>query len=245
VSPAIALPAGDTATIASVDGPGVIQHIWMTVAAKFWRMLVLRFYWDGEDAPSIEVPFGDLFCNGWGTFAPVNSLPVVAAPVGGFNSYWEMPFRRSVRITVENLSGEDIEAFFYQITYARTDVPDDCAYLHAQWRRSNPVTGGIHTLLDGVHGQGHYVGTYLAWGVNNGGWWGEGEVKFYLDGDDEYPTICGTGTEDYFGGAWEFEYPKGSVRRIHQPVPGHAVGDPPGRIPRHPAAIRYVPVAPA
>jgi hypothetical protein len=89
-------------------------------------------------------------------------------------------------------------------------VPDDVAYFHAHWRRSNPLGyKQVHTLLDGVKGKGHYVGTYLAWQTNNTGWWGEGEIKCYLDGDNEFPTICGTGTEDYFGGAWNFEHPKG------------------------------------
>ena len=105
------------------------------------------------------------------------------------------------RITVENRGQEDLAQFFYQIDYSLEVVPPDLGYLHAQWRRSNPVNDGLHVLLDGVGGQGHYVGTYLAWQTNNNGWWGEGEVKFYLDGDG-YPTICGTGTEDYFGGAW-------------------------------------------
>jgi hypothetical protein len=121
-----------------------------------------------------------------------------------------MPFRKGARITIENLVPDQCEGFFYQVTWAETDVPDDMAYFHAQWRRSNPVPyAEVHTLLDGVKGQGQYVGTYIAWGVNNNGWWGEGEIKFFLDGDREFPTICGTGTEDYFGGAWCFEQPKG------------------------------------
>ena len=98
---------------------------------------------------------------------------------------------------------------------------DDTAYLHAQWRRSNPLPyGELHTLPDGVRGQGQYVGTYVAWGCNNTGWWGEGEFKFYLDGDDEYPTICGTGTADYFGGAWAFEYPQGQYATFTTPYLG-------------------------
>jgi hypothetical protein len=102
-----------------------------------------------------------------------------------------------------------------------TEVPDDCAYLHAQWRRSNPLPyAEVHTLLDGVRGKGHYVGTYIAWGVNNNGWWGEGEIKFYLDGDQAFPTICGTGTEDYFGGAWNFEHPKGEYGIYSTPFLG-------------------------
>lgn len=116
-----------------------------------------------------------------------------------------MPFRKSARLTLENLSQKAV-GVYYQIDYTLTDVPVDRGYFHAYWRRSNPVPyKQVHTLLDHVRGTGHYVGTYLAWQSNNTGWWGEGEIKFYLDGDKEYPTICGTGTEDYFGGAWNFD----------------------------------------
>ena len=136
------------------------------------------------------------------------------------NSYWEMPFRKSARITIENLADEEV-VLYYQITYALTEVPDDVAYFHAQWRRNNPLPyKEVHTIVDGIQGWGHYVGTYIAWGVNNTGWWGEGEVKFYIDGDDEFPTICGTGTEDYFGGAWNWEYPKGEYGVYSTPFLG-------------------------
>jgi hypothetical protein len=210
VSPSIHIGPRQTVTLAEITGPGAIQHIWNTVHPDWWRRLVLRFYWDGEDTPSIETPIGDLFCNGWCKRCNVNSLPVAVNPAGGFNSYWEMPFRKSARITLENLTEDECKGYYYQITYALTDVPVDAAYLHAQFRRNNPLPyKEVHTLLDGVKGQGQYVGTYLAWQVNNTGWWGEGEIKFYLDGDGEFPTICGTGTEDYFGGAWNFEHPQG------------------------------------
>lgn len=210
VRPCISLQPHETVALAEIDGPGAIQHIWMTMDPNWWRRIVIRFYWDGEDTPSIETPIGDLFCMGWCQRTNVNSLPIVVNPAGGFNSYWEMPFRKSARITVENLWDEPCHGFFYQITYALTEVPDDAAYLHAQWRRDNPLAyRDVHTILDGVLGRGHYVGTYLAWQSNNTGWWGEGEVKFYLDGDTQFPTICGTGTEDYFGGAWDWEQPAG------------------------------------
>jgi hypothetical protein len=100
-------------------------------------------------------------------------------------------------------------------------VPDDSSNLHARWNRSNPLPyQTVHTLLDNVQGQGHYVGTYIAWGVNNNNWWGEGEIKFYMDDDQDYPTICGTGTEDYFGGAWNFEHPKGQYGVFSSPYSG-------------------------
>ena len=221
VSPSILVPGHHTVTLADIEGPGAIQHIWLTVHPSAWRTLVLRVYWDDEEIPSVEVPLGDFFCCGWNERCNVVSLPVAVNPAGGFNCYWEMPFRARARFTVENLSPDEVRGFYYQIDYALTDVPDDRAYFHAQWRRSNPLPyKEVHTLLDGTKGQGHFVGTYLAWGVNNNGWWGEGEVKFYLDGDEDFPTICGTGTEDYFGGAWNFEHPKGEYGLFSAPFSG-------------------------
>ncbi|WP_211239517.1 glycoside hydrolase family 172 protein [Jiangella gansuensis] len=208
ISPSIHIPAGETAVLGEIGGPGVIKHIWCTTAPhRAWRGTILRMYWDGEQVPAVEVPLGDLFCNGWNTFSQVSSLAVAANPNGGFNAYWPMPFRRSARLTLENVSAEEV-VLYYQIDYELGDVADDASYLHAHWRRSHPVPRGeVHTILDRVEGSGHYVGTYLAWATNDPGWWGEGEVKFFLDGDVEFPTICGTGTEDYFGGAWNFDVP--------------------------------------
>lgn len=221
VSPSININAGETVTLAQIDGAGAIQHIWLTVAPQWWRKLVIRFYWDDETTPSVETPLGDFFCNGWSVRSNVTSLAVCVNPAGGFNSYWEMPFRKGARITLENLSPEDILGFYYQITYTQTDIADDVGYFHAQWRRSNPLPyQQDHTLLEGVKGQGQYVGTYIAWGVNNSGWWGEGEIKFFMDDDREFPTICGTGTEDYFGGAWNFEHPKGQYGVFSSPYSG-------------------------
>jgi hypothetical protein len=220
VSPSIHLQGSSLTTLADVRGPGAIQHIWLTVAPTAWRRLVLRFYWDDEPTPSIETPLGDFFLNGWCQRCNIQSAPVAVNPAGGFNCYLEMPFRSRARITLENLTPDEVRGFYYQITYTLTDVPADRAHLHAQFRRSNPLPyQTVHTLLEGVRGEGHYVGTYLAWGVNNNGWWGEGEIKFYLDGD-EWPTICGTGTEDYFGGAWNFEHPKGEYGVFSSPFTG-------------------------
>jgi hypothetical protein len=221
VSPSINIPAKTTATLAEIDGPGAIQQIWLTVHPQYWRKLVIRFYWDGEATPSVEVPIGDFFCNGWCVRCNIKSLPVAVNPAGGFNCYWEMPFRKSARITVESLTDEDINGFYYQINYTLTEIPDNAAYFHAQWRRSNPLPYKTdHTLVDGIQGQGQYVGTYLAWGVNNNGWWGEGEIKFFMDGEVQFPTICGTGTEDYFGGAWNFEHPMGQYGVFTGPYTG-------------------------
>ncbi|GAA1552440.1 hypothetical protein GCM10009804_06790 [Kribbella hippodromi] len=196
VSPSIEIGPGETATLADIAGSGCITHIWLTTHVDHWRRLVFRGYWDGDAAPAIETPVGDFFCSGWGRFAQVNSLPVAVNPIGGFNCYWEMPFQSQAQLTIENTHDEPVVVYF-QVDYWLGAVPDKSAYLHAQWRRSNPLQSAtVHTLLDGVEGPGHYVGTYIAWGVNSSGWWGEGEVKFYVDSDDEFPTICGTGTED-------------------------------------------------
>jgi hypothetical protein len=207
VSPAVRIPAKSTFTVADVQGMGAIQQIWMTPSSP-WRWLIIRFYWDGEKTPSVEAPIGDFFASGWGEYAQVSSLPVCVNPGSAFNCYWEMPFRKSFRITVENI-GENDAILFYQVNYTLTDVPADAAYFHAQFRRVNPLPyKEVYTIVDGLRGWGHYVGTYMAWGVNNNGWWGEGEIKFYLDGDGEFPTICGTGTEDYFCGSYNFENQK-------------------------------------
>jgi hypothetical protein len=205
VRPCITLPKGETTLLAEIAGSGVIQHIWITCAETAYRDCLLRMYWDGEETPSIEVPLGDFFCCGHARRAKINSLPIAVNPSGGFNSYWPMPFRNGARITVENQRWEDIGGFFYQFTWAETAVPGEAACLHAQWRRSLGTREvPEHVILDGVTGKGQYVGTYLAWTQLSDGWWGEGEIKFFLDGDADNPTICGTGTEDYFGGAWGF-----------------------------------------
>ena len=206
MSPSVDIGAGETAELAVTDGPGEIRHIWLTTHPSNWRSLILRAHWDQSAEPAIEVPVGDFFGQGWGVFAQLSSVPVAVNPHGGFNCYWPMPFRSGARLSLENTS-EGSARVYFQVTYAIGE-PAGNGYLHAQWRRSNPVTpGGPHVLLDGVTGRGHYVGTYLAWGTNSSGWWGEGEIKFYLDDDDEFPTICGTGTEDYVGGAWNFDVP--------------------------------------
>lgn len=204
VRPCIDLPPEETIELARISGPGTIKHIWITADSKSYRTSILRFYWDDEVTPSVEVPLGDFFACTHGLRYSVNSLPVAVNPSGGFNCYWPMPFRRSARITIENLSSKQVQGFFYQINYSLAPVSPTAAYFHASWKRSmttreNPE----HVILDGVQGNGHYVGTVAAWTQFSNGWWGEGEVKFFLDGERD-PTICTTGTEDYFGGAWCF-----------------------------------------
>jgi len=205
IRPCITLPKQSTSTIMDVAGPGIIQHIWITVDSKRYRDLILRMYWDDEAAPSVEAPVGDFFCNGWKTQTVILALPINVNPTGGFNCYFPMPFRKHARITIENRSPENIVGFFYAINFTETDIDPDDAYFHAQFRRTNPLPYmEDYTILDGVKGKGQYVGTYLAWQQNSTGWWGEGEFKAFIDGDVDFPTICGTGTEDYFGGAWGF-----------------------------------------
>jgi hypothetical protein len=204
ISPSVTVAPDATFVLADIEGSGAIQHIWLTPMGG-WRDQVLRMYWDDDPQPAVECPVGDFFACGWGEYAQVSSLAVCVNPGSAFNCYWEMPFQRRARITLTNESEKE-RLVYYQITYSLCDVPDDAGRFCAQFRRVNPLhKGDVVRVLDGVHGQGHYVGTYCAWGVNNSGWWGEGELKFFIDGDDEFPTICGTGTEDYFCGSYNFD----------------------------------------
>ncbi len=213
VNPFIVMPAQSTVEIAAIDGPGTINHIWLTPTGR-WRNTILRIYWEGAENPSVECPIGDFFCMGWNEYAQISSLPVCVNPGSAFNCYWQMPFRKHCRMTLENRAEEPV-TMYYQIDYTLDDVPEDIAYFHAQFRRVNPLPyKENYVILDGVEGRGQYVGTYMAWGSNNAGWWGEGEIKFYIDDDAEYPTICGTGTEDYFCGSYNFEDPKAHDRYV-------------------------------
>jgi hypothetical protein len=204
VNPFIIIKPGQTFTLAEIGGPGAIQHIWMTPTGN-WRFSIIRIYWDDEKEPSVECPVGSFFAMGWNEYAPLSSLAVCVNPGSAFNCYWPMPFRRKCRITMENINDQDEMRLYYQIDYTLTDVPADAAYFHAQYRRTNPNTTSDYTIVDNIRGKGHFVGVYLAWGVNNNGWWGEGEIKFFIDGDSKLPTICGTGTEDYFCGSYNFD----------------------------------------
>jgi len=205
VNPYVRIEPGTTFTLGKVDGSGIINHIWMTPVGDY-RLMILRFYWDGEEKPSVEVPVGDFFAAGWGirNEPHITSLAVCVNPRSGLNSYWQMPYRQGWRVTMENL-GARTATLYYQIDYSVETVPENTPYFHAQFRRVNPLPEKeVYTIVDGVRGRGHYVGTYLAHGANSEGWWGEGEIKFYLDGDDKFPTICGTGEEDYFCGSYGY-----------------------------------------
>lgn len=208
VRPFVKPKAGETITIMDVAGPGTIQHIWMVTETNWsgnGRGCILRFYWDDEKEPSIEVPMTDFFAVGHDLFAKVNSLAVVVNPMSALNCYWPMPFRKHARVTFTNESDKDLGLLTYQITYAKGELPPGTGYFHAQWRKATvDASHPDYTILDNVRGKGKYVGTFLAWTQLHSGWFGEGEVKFFLDGDGTFPTICGTGTEDYFGGSYGF-----------------------------------------
>jgi hypothetical protein len=205
VRPFIRVNARETAVLMDVAGPGIIQHIWMVDGLN--RGLVIRFYWDGEETPSVETPVPDFFAVGHARFAPVNSLAVVVNPANAMNCFWPMPFRTRARITLTNETAEDVQLVAYQITYVETELPAAAGTFHAQYRRASTAERNPYTILDGVKGRGRYVGTFLAWTQMEKGWFGEGEIKFFMDGDDKFPTICGTGTEDYFLGSYGFPKP--------------------------------------
>ena len=207
VNPFVVVKPGETFTMADIKASGAINHIWLTTSGRNWRDFIFRIYWDGSDTPSVECPIGDFFCSGWGEYTPIVSLPVCVNPGRAFNCYWNMPFKTGFKVTLENRDVRDM-VIYYQIDYTEAEHEEEIAYFHAQYRRTNPLPyGEVYTIVDGIKGKGQFVGTYMAWQVNNNGWWGEGEIKFYMDGDDEYATIVGTGTEDYFCGSYNFENP--------------------------------------
>ena len=209
-NPYYVVQPGETLTLADIQGEGTIDHMWFTPTGR-WRYSILRIYWDDQEQPSVECPIGDFFGMGWQEYAPLNSLAVCVNPGSAFNCYWSMPFKKRCRMTLENIDKTSM-VIYYQIDYSLHQLEEEIAYFHAQFRRVNPLPAKeVYTILDGVKGRGRYVGTYMAWGSNSNGWWGEGEIKFYLDGDKQFPTICGTGTEDYFCGSYNFEN-----LRIHQ-----------------------------
>ena len=204
VNPSVLIKPGETFTMAEIEGPGAIQHIWMTPTGN-WRFSIIRIYWDDETEPSVECPVGDFFGMGWNEYAHLNSMPVTVNPGSAFNCYWVMPFRKKCRITMTNINDVDAMNLYYQIDYTLTEVPNDAAYFHAQFRRTKVNETSDYTIVDNIKGEGHYVGVYMAWQVNNNGWWGEGEIKFFMDDDKQFPTIIGTGTEDYFCGSYNFD----------------------------------------
>ncbi len=199
---------GATLTLAELTGPGVITHIWCTIAhgdPHYSNQLTLRMFWDGETHPSVEAPIGDFFGIGHGVDQPYSSLPVCITSDGrARNCYWPMPFGQSARITVTNESDLPCGAFYYYIDWQKHDeLSPDTAYFHAMYRQEFPCVMGRNYLLADIVGRGHYVGTVQSVYHMSDGWYGEGDDFFFIDGAAE-PQLRGTGTEDYFCDAWGF-----------------------------------------
>jgi len=224
------IPAGETVTLGEMSGPGCVRHIWMTTseADNNLRRLILRMYWDGEDTPSVVCPVGDFFGLGHAKATYWQSLPLQAFYLG-LNCWFPMPYVEGARITVTNDSDKDTFLYFY-IDYQELDAaPEGMGRFHANWRRQlvrkrrekegANARGGVQRLnttgkqnylvLD-AKGKGHYVGCCLHLDTNQPGWWGEGDDMFFVDGEPWPPHLHGTGTEDYFCGAWNY-------RQLHQP----------------------------
>lgn len=204
VMPCYTVPAGETKLLGEVNAEGIIRHIWITMTANSMRKMILRIYWDGAERPAVECPVSDFFACA-GEMHQVSSAYVCVNPNSAMNCFFDMPFRRRFKVTVQNLNDENV-CVYYQIDYQLRKVSADALYFHAQFRRDPCLAYKVpYEILSLKGGKGKYIGTYLFVGVANDNWWGEGELKIYTDGDKTYPTYCGTGTEDYFLGAWDFD----------------------------------------
>ena len=209
INPYLVVEPGEHKILADVRGQGAIKHFWITDNAKAGRQLILRIWFDGQKNPAVEVPLTDFFASAdIREYRQLTSLPICVNPRRAMNCYFEMPYFTGFRFEIENI-GPEAYRVYYQIDCEEKTISPDSLYFHAQFRRVNPLPyKENYTILDQIKGKGHYVGTYLHWGVKSNGWWGEGEIKFYIDGDGEFPTICGTGTEDYFCGSYDFTVDK-------------------------------------
>lgn len=224
VNPCIKLPAKSKTVFAEIKGQGAVKHFWMVDSTGTGRQLILRIYFDGQERPAVEAPLSDFFCSADSRdFRRLTSMAMCVNPKKGMNCYFEMPYFKGFKFEMENLSDDCM--FYYQIDCEEKEIPAESLWFHAQFRRVNPLPyKQDYVILDNIKGKGHYVGTYLHWGVKSNGWWGEGEMKFYIDGDKEYPSICGTGTEDYFCGAYNFDV-DGKYMEFCTPYAGmHKVG---------------------
>ncbi|MBD3176737.1 MAG: DUF2961 domain-containing protein [Armatimonadia bacterium] len=204
---------GDTRVVLDAEGPGVITHMWFTFlgperhpwapegSANHQEML-LRIYYDGNDRPGVEAPLGDFFANSFGKRAEVISVPVAVEDADSYNCFWRMPFRESCRIEIINQSDKNISLLYYNIDWIQLDdLDEDTPYFYAQYRQEYPVEQGSDYVILDTEGRGHYVGTVLSVRTRSPSWFGEGDEKIYIDGED-FPSIWGTGTEDYFLSAW-------------------------------------------
>jgi len=213
------IPAGGEYEVFKADGPGVISHIWFTIAARgndHLKELVLRGYWDGNAKPSVEAPIGDFFGLNLGVYQIYQSEYLACSPGKSLNCYFAMPYRRSARFTVTNEGKQEVGSFYSNIDYMTVPrLPDDALYFHAQYRQSQPcvpvTSTGVKLNQDGrnnyvymeARGRGHLMGVTLGVLQNANGWWGEGDDMIFVD-DDSRPLINGTGSEDYFLGSWDF-----------------------------------------
>ncbi len=199
---------GETIVIADLEGPGIIKHIWNTSASLnpfSGRALVIRIYWDNAEKPSVEVPLGDFFGVGLGAKKTFQSFPVSVSSLGRSRTcFWQMPFKKHARITVSNeMDGYGPAFFYYYVDWEKVDeLPGDVLYFHARYAQQHPAKPGDHVILN-TKGKGNYVGTVYSVVQKENGWFGEGDDRFYIDGDS-VPSIQGTGTEDYFNDAWGF-----------------------------------------
>jgi hypothetical protein len=198
---------GQTRVLAELEGPGRITHIWFTASGNergFPRYAVIRIYWDGSNSPAVEVPLGDFFAAGHGMQVDVNSCRVATSSFGrAYNCYWAMPFRKTAKITVTNESEAASMGLYWSVEWEKREIPDDVPYFYAQYRQANPPKTGSDYLIADITGKGHYAGTVLSVRASHPGWFGEGDDRFYIDGDT-IPTLQGTGTEDYINDAWAF-----------------------------------------
>jgi hypothetical protein len=198
---------GQTLVLADLKGPGRITHIWFTAAGNergFPRSAVIRMYWDDSDRPAVEVPLGDFFAAGHGMQVDINSSRVATSSFGrAYNCYWAMPFRKTARITFSNDSKTESMGLYWSVEWEKRKIPEDVPYFYAQYRQENPAKPGSDYLIADIKGKGHYAGTVLSVRASQPGWFGEGDDRFYVDGDT-IPTLHGTGTEDYFNDAWAF-----------------------------------------
>lgn len=207
--------AGKTLTLAELEGPGVITHIWFTLmhsSRSSLRKMVFRIYFDDFEEPCVEAPLGDFFGLGHAQVYAYASQPIAVGTHNGMNCYWPMPFARRARLTMANDGAQDCIALYYQIDYRKLDKPPaDGLYFRATYRQAfPPEIGKDYVILATDGGRGHFVGCNLSIEQMDESWWGEGDVFMFVD-DEKTPSIAGTGSEDDFGGAWcyshEFAYP--------------------------------------
>jgi hypothetical protein len=241
----VKIEPGNTCELLDATGPGIITHIWITIASpeqNHLKKLVLRMYWDDEKTPSVEAPVGDFFGLGLGDYFQFESTPLAVASDKALNSFFPMPFHKRARITVSNEGSADVDAFYFNVDYQslRQDLPADTMYFHAQYRQATPargwtsqwasngepivnekqnVSGENNYVWMEATGRGHFVGVTMSVLQNQDGWWGEGDDMFFVDGEQR-PSINGTGSEDYFLGAWDFGDHPFSYALFGAPVKG-------------------------